>query len=38
MYYDGHERPDVTSYQQSFLDTIFNYKKYMVKYKENIMK
>src|SRR6266540_6479885 len=37
MYYDGHERPDVTSYRQSFLDTIFNYEKYMAKYEEDNM-
>jgi len=37
MYYDGHKRPDVTSYRQSFLDTIFNYEKYMAKYEGDNM-
>ncbi len=37
MYYDGHERPDITSYRQSFLDTIFNYEKYMAKYEGDNM-
>jgi len=37
MYYDEHKLPDVTSYRQSFLDTIFNYKKYMAKYEGDNM-
>ncbi|CAB4446590.1 unnamed protein product [Rhizophagus irregularis] len=31
-YYDGHERPDVVKYRKSFLDEIYDYEKFMVKY------
>ena len=31
-YYDGHERPDVVKYRQTFLDEIYHYEKYMAKY------
>ncbi|RIA91491.1 hypothetical protein C1645_692632, partial [Glomus cerebriforme] len=32
IYYDGHERPDILKYRQTFLDKIYSYEKYMVKY------
>ena len=32
MYYDGHERPDVIKYRQTFLDEIYSYEKSMAKY------
>ncbi|GET51770.1 hypothetical protein GLOIN_2v1777976 [Rhizophagus irregularis DAOM 181602=DAOM 197198] len=37
IYYDGHERPDVVEYRKSFLDEIYSYEKYMVKYEEIIL-
>src|SRR6185436_4965106 len=32
IYHDGHERPDVISYRQLFLGTIFSYENCMAKY------
>ena len=32
LYIDGHERPDVVSYRDAFLERMSNYEKFLFKY------